>query len=106
MAAISYTVIATLPDTSTLTEYVSWLQQGHVAAVMAGGATRGQIVKIEQPPDPLLVEVRYEFPDRQRFETYLQTDAPGLRADGLEKFPPERGVKFERRVGTVLEAER
>lgn len=102
MAAISYTVIATLPDAPTLAEYVAWLQDGHIAGVMAGGARSGQIVRIEQPADPLQVEARYEFSDRQTFETYLQTDAPGLRAEGLEKFPAERGVRFERRVGTIV----
>jgi hypothetical protein len=102
MTAISYTVIATLSDPTILAEYLAWLQQGHVAAVLAGGAQSGQIVKIEQPAEPLQVEVRYVFSDRQTFEAYLQTAAPGLRAEGLEKFPPERGVGFDRRVGTVV----
>ena len=28
--------------------------------------------------------------------------APGLRAEGLARFGPERGVRFERRVGEIV----
>jgi hypothetical protein len=103
MTAIAYSVIATLPDAATLAEYLAWLK-GHVDQVIAGGASRAEIVRIEQPGEPLQVEARYLFADRQRFEMYLQTAAPGLRAEGLARFPPERGVRFERRVGTVIDS--
>jgi hypothetical protein len=102
MSAIAYTVIATLPDAPTAAEYIHWLETDHLHKVISAGATRGQIVRIEQPAEPHQVETRYQFSDRQRFEEYLKTAAPGLRAEGLERFPPERGVKFERRVGTVM----
>jgi hypothetical protein len=102
MPPIAYTVIATLPDTATLAEYIGWLQSDHCRKVQAAGARSAEIIRIEQPSEPLQVEVRYTFADRHRFETYLQTAAPGLRAEGLEKFPPERGVRFDRRVGTFV----
>jgi hypothetical protein len=102
MSAIAYTVIATLPDAPTTAEYIHWLNTDHLQKVVAAGARRGDIVRIEQPAEPHQVETRYEFPDRQAFEVYLKTAAPGLRAEGLEKFPAERGVKFERRVGIVM----
>lgn len=102
MAAIAYTVICTLPDIATLSEYVAWLRDDHIAQVIAAGALSGEIVRIEQPPTPLQVETRYVFSDRQTFEAYLQHEAPGLRAQGLARFPPERGIRFERRVGTIV----
>jgi hypothetical protein len=101
MAAIAYTVIATLPDAPIASEYIEWLRSGHVQSVVEGGAESAQIVRIEQPDTPLQVEARYVFPDRPTFERYLRDRAPALRAEGLQRFPPERGVSFNRRIGTL-----
>lgn len=102
MSAIAYTVIATLPDPQTAAEYVAWLEDGHVDAVIEGGAHSAMIVRIEQPSDPIQVETRYIFATRAAFERYLAQHAPRLREDGLKKFPPERGITFQRRVGEVV----
>ena len=102
MAAIAYSVIATLPDVSAASEYIGWLQSGHVQRVLESGAVWAGIIRIEQPPAPTQVESRYVFPDRAAFERYLVETAPGLRAEGLTKFPPSSGVSFERRVGTAV----
>ena len=98
MPPIAYTVIARLPDQATASEYVAWLAGGHVAAVVAAGAMSGQIIRSRDPP--LEVETRYLFPDRETFERYLRESAPGLRAEGLKRFPT--GIRFERRVGIVV----
>lgn len=102
MGAIAYTVVATLADEALASEYTAWLESGHLDAVLKAGAGNAVIVRIQDPPTPLQVEARYIFPSREAFERYLREAAPGLRAEGLEKFPPGRGVSFHRRVGVVL----
>lgn len=102
MSAIAYTVVATLPDDAVASEYTAWLESGHLDAVLKAGAGNAVIVRIQDPPSPLQVETRYLFPSREVFERYLREAAPGLRAEGLQRFPPERGVSFHRRVGVVL----
>ena len=101
MAQLAYTVVATLPDEGTAEEYVRWLADGHIAAVVAAGALSGQIVRCEEPA--LQVEARYIFPGRAAFERYVRDHAPGLRAEGARRFPAEVGIRFERRVGSVVE---
>ena len=101
MPAIAYTVIATLPDEPTRSEYLAWLNAGHVDDVVRAGAAWAQVVRIEDPASPPQVESRYLFPDRATFEAYLRDTSPRLRAEGLSRFPPARGVRFERRVGIV-----
>jgi hypothetical protein len=101
MPGLLYTVIATLPDETTRSEYIAWLREGHIDAVLQGGADSGMIVRIEQPATPLQVETRYVFSTRALFERYLREHAPRLRADGLARFGPDRGITFERRVGEI-----
>jgi hypothetical protein len=102
MTAIAYSVIASLPDERTASEYIAWLESGHVDHVVACGAHTGMIVRVQEPAEPVQVETRYIFPNRAAFETYVREHAPKLRAEGLRRFGPERGVRFERRVGTVV----
>jgi hypothetical protein len=101
MSAIAYTVIATLPDEETARAYVAWLEDGHVDAVIEGGAESGMIVRIQEPASPIQVESRYVFATREAFEGYVEGAAPALREEGLARFGPERGVRFERRIGVV-----
>lgn len=102
MGAIAYSVVATLPDQQTADEYVAWLEDGHVDKVVEGGAHSAMIVRMVEPESPTQVEVRYIFANRQAFDRYVSLAAPGLRAEGLRKFPPERGVRFDRRLGEVI----
>jgi hypothetical protein len=99
MAQVAYTVVATLPSEGVAREYVEWLLDGHVAAVVAAGAVSGVVVRSEEPP--LEVETRYVFPGRAAFERYVKEFAPGLRAEGARRFPVEVGIRFERRVGVI-----
>lgn len=99
---IAYSVIATLPDQATADEYVSWLEDGHIAAVIAGGAHSGVIVRITDPSVPIQIETRYTFTTRQAFDRYTQSFAPSLRANGLRRFSPDRGITFQRRIGDVI----
>lgn len=101
MTAIAYTVTAILPDEPTARAYLEWLEDGHVDAVIEGGAHSAMIVRVEDPPGPARVEVRYLFSTRDAFERYVRDHAPALRAAGLERFGPMR-VRFERTVGRVI----
>lgn len=97
-----YTVSATLPDPATRDRYLAWLTSGHLAAVLAGGASMGQVVRIDEPAEPIRVQTRYEFPDRAAFDRYERLHAPALRADGGARFGPDSGVRFERTIGTLV----
>ena len=68
MPEIIYTVTATLPDANLAEEWLAWLRDGHIADLLAGGATSAKIIALDQPP--LNFEVRYRFPSRQSFERY------------------------------------
>lgn len=99
---VAYTVTATLPDEPTADEFIGWLRDGHVADVVRAGALSGHVVRIDDPPAPIRVEARYVFSDRDALDRYISDHAPRLRADGLARFPPERGITFERRVGRII----
>jgi hypothetical protein len=102
MAAILYSVIATLPDEPTRSEYIAWLNDGHLDQVVKGGARSAMIVRVLEPPTPPRVETRYVFDTRDLFDRYLRESAPALRQDGLQRFPPSRGITMERRLGEIL----
>lgn len=104
MAAIAYTVIATFPDEATRAEYAAWLQDGHIDQVLSHGGHSASLVRLDRaaPDDPIRLEVRYIFPTREVFERYVEHHAPALRADGLKRFPPERGVSFTRTIGQII----
>lgn len=93
-------IIYTLPDANLADEWLAWLRGGHIADLLAGGATVAEIIAIDQPP--LTYEVRYRFPNRQTFERYEKETAPRLRAEGLKRFPPEKGITYRRTVGEVV----
>ena len=102
MSRICYMVIATLPSTTVADEYVSWLEDGHVDQVVKRGAHSAMIVRLD--PDSAgkpRVMTQYVFATREVFDHYVTQHAPALRADGLKRFPPERGVRMERLIGTI-----
>lgn len=102
MPAIAYTVLATFPDRALADAYILWLTTGHTEAVILGGASSASVVRVSDPADPPQVESRYVFPDRQAFDRYVSEIAPPLRADGLKRFGPDRGVRMERRIGEIV----
>ncbi|MGE3805561.1 MAG: DUF4286 family protein [Gemmataceae bacterium] len=81
--------------------WLDWLRGGHIAEVIAGGASSAAIVALDEPARAY--EVRYLFPSRDAFERYEREHAPRLRAEGLRLFPPEKGIAYKRSVGAVLE---
>lgn len=103
MTRILYVVTATLPDEATAREYVAWLEDGHVDQVINGGAHSGMIVRLDGAAgERPRVETHYVFSTREMFDQYVAKHAPALRAEGLKKFPAERGIVFERRLGEIV----
>lgn len=103
MPQIAYMVTATIPDASLVEQYVHWLTHGHVADVVKGGAESGEVVRLESdtPGGPPRVMSRYVFASREAFDHYIRVVAPVLRAEGLAKFGPDKGVIFTRLVGEI-----
>lgn len=103
--AFAYTVIGDFDDAAVAGEWVDWLTHGHLQAVLDGGALSAEVVRLEPTQAaPLRLEVRYRFADHAAFQRYERDAAPALRADGLARFPPSRGVRLTRVLGEVLAA--
>ena len=101
--ALAYTVTARFEDHEVAEEFVHWLRHGHMQDVMNGGADRAEVVRWSEPPEERhTVTVRYRFPDRTTFDEYLDAHAPILQEEGIERFPPSRGVSFSRTIGVIM----
>ena len=98
-----YTVCATFKDDTVAREWIEWLACGHCADVRAGGASNAEVVALDGEESSF--EVRYDFPSREVFEEYERTHAPGLRAEGLDRFPTERGITYSRTSGEIVHSE-
>lgn len=98
-----YCVTAQFADPGVRDEYLAWLGDGHMAAVIRGGAISARAVVLDGPE--LRVATQYFFADSAAFDRYVRDFAPALRADGAARFPASRGVSFERLVGTVALSE-
>ena len=100
---ICYTVTATLPDEATTRSYIRWLEDGHVDAVIDGGAHSAMIVRLDRDPesDPWRVQTVYVFPTRQAFDGYVRHTAPALREEGVKRFGSVAGVSFSRTIGEI-----
>src|SRR5262245_62030642 len=97
---VSYTVAVTFTDPALAQAWLRWLAGGHVAEVLAGGATSAEVVALDGGTGQAY-EVRYAFPSREAFARYEADHAPRLRAEGLKLFPVEKGVQYRRAVGDV-----
>lgn len=104
-ASLSYTVAVSFTDPLLADQWLAWMRSEHVADVMAGGAVAAEIVEMDAPPPGTLrhFEVRYRFPTRQAFLDYEKNHAPRLRAEGLARFPVEKGVAYRRTLGASVE---
>jgi hypothetical protein len=100
--AIAYTVTAYPPDAATADEYAHWLAADHLPKVVAAGALTASVVRMSDPVTPLRIECRYLFPNKTALDAYLTDHAPALRAEGMVRFPANRGIRLERSVGVVL----
>ena len=100
MPEIAYTVACTFTDPEVAERWADWLRDGHLADVCVAGAIDAQAVKIDG--EAIRYEARYRFASRSAFEAYERDHAPQLRAEGLQKFPLELGLTYERTVGEIV----
>lgn len=104
---IAYTVTCTFDDPHMADEWIAWLRVEHLAEVCAAGALDAEVIRMDPPVSPIpsatevRCEVRYHFTSREAFDVYVRDHSPRLRAAGLKRFPPERGIRYERSLGTV-----
>jgi len=99
MTKIAYTVACTFTNPAVAEDWAAWLRGGHLADVCAAGAVKAQVVKVDGTP--VCYEARYVFPSRTVFDLYLRDHAPGLRDEGLEKFPLDLGLSYSRTIGEI-----
>ncbi|MFO0596680.1 MAG: hypothetical protein U0228_15290 [Myxococcaceae bacterium] len=95
----TYSVNAKFERPELAKEWVDWLQRGHLQAVIDAGAREAMLVQL----GPLEFEARYRFTDEAAFRAYEAGPAVPLRAEGVAKFPPSRGVVMTRSLGPVLD---
>lgn len=96
----AYTVTCTFRHAAMADEWIAWLRDDHLAKVIAAGALDAEIVRHDG--EPVRVEVRYHFASRDDFSRYEREHAPRLRAEGLARFGPERGLIYVRSTGEVM----
>ena len=104
-----YTVRAAFADPTVAEAWVAWLQDGHVAKVLAVGALSAAIVQLDghghghgdDDGDDARYEVRYTFASKAAFEAYEREHAPRLRAAGASRFPPEV-AEYSRSKGAII----
>lgn len=89
-------------DAAVASEWVAWLRDEHLRDVLNAGAMNATLVRMHAA-NPVY-EVRYVFPSREAFETYDRDRAPALRDEGLSRFPLDRGLRYQRTVGDVVES--
>jgi hypothetical protein len=100
MTRITYAVTVAFQDERLAEDWLVWLTGGHIEEVLAGGASDAELTEADGPGRSF--EVRYHFPSREAFAAYERDFAPRLRAEGLKRFPPEKGIVYRRSVGAVL----
>ena len=96
-----YSVRSRFANEAVRAEFVEWLAHGHLADVVRAGALHAELVLLEPAPDAAVgavgdVESRYHFASREAYEKDAAGPAVALRAEGLAKFPPERGIVMTR----------
>ena len=98
----AYTVGCEFSDSSVAAEWVRWLRDEHLRAVCDAGALDAEVVQFDAMPSATVrCEVRYHFASREEFDRYERDQAPRLRAEGLKRFPLERGLRYSRATGEV-----
>jgi hypothetical protein len=96
-----YAVRSRFANHGVRAEFIAWLAGGHLADVVQAGALDAELVELEPDAErgadaPADVESRYHFASREAYERYATGPAVALRAEGMAKFPPERGIVMTR----------
>ena len=87
-------------DPSIPQRWLAWLREIHLAEVIAGGAMLAQVIQMDAA-EPTY-EIRYQFPSREAFQRYEVQFAPALRKEGLQMFPLELGLTYQRNSGEQI----
>lgn len=99
----SYTVACTFDEAAVAEEWIAWLRDEHLRDVCDAGALDAEVTRCDSAIGAgTRCEVRYHFESRGDFDRYVRDHAPRLRAEGLKRFPPERGLSYERATGEVV----
>jgi hypothetical protein len=100
----AYTVRCEFTVPAVADEWVEWLAREHLGEVCAAGAMDAEVIRVDSqaPGDPVVCEVRYHFASRHAFQEYARNRAPRLRAAGLARFAPQRGITYGRATGEVV----
>jgi len=94
-----YTVRCRFDEMEIVREWLDWLRSEHLADVCTAGALDAEVILLDG--EPITCEVRYHFESRAAFADYERDHAPRLREEGLKRYPPDRGVYYERSTGEV-----
>ena len=101
MPAIIYTVTATFPDDALADEWFRWSREGHVAAVLRGGATSAEIVALDMRLVPTKSDTSFR---PARHSRSMSARAARLRCGrGLRLFPVEKGIHYRRSTGVLCD---
>ncbi len=87
-------------DVQSIDHWLAWMRDVHIEEVLECGAKSASVVKMDT--DVPTYEIRYQFNSRGEFEIYERDHAPRLRAEGLELFPLDLGLSYERTTGEML----
>ena len=105
---IRYNVIATLANSNVLDEYLSWLAEGHIQAVVDAGGLSGEynVLRNDEPTETTIrVASVYLFPNLEALSEYQNGVAITLRQEGIKLFvETNKVIKFDRYVGTIVNA--
>ena len=93
----SYTVSCRFTNPSVASRWLQWLKAEHIQDVIDAGAQSAEV--FEMMDGDLEYQIRYQFESQEAFEKYNSEKAPGLREDGLEKFPLSLGLEYQRTTG-------
>jgi len=102
-SAVRYMVTANVGTDSKLRdEYLAWLKDGHVQAVVDGGATSAEVILLDGDgaSEGFRIVSSYLFPNRAAYDKYVATVAPKLREEGKALFGT-RDVSFSRMLGEI-----
>ena len=80
-------------------KYEKYMCEQHIPDLLATGYFRAASIT---RADGDRYRIRYETNDKETLDSYLQTQAPRLRADFLKHFP--EGIELSREVWEVLES--
>ncbi|HMO13280.1 MAG TPA: DUF4286 family protein [Pirellulaceae bacterium] len=87
-------------DPQLADHWLAWLRDVHLEDVLHAGARDAQVLRIDA--EIPIYEIRYSFESRADFDLYERDHAPRLRAEGLDLFPLNQGLSYQRSCGELL----